>query len=115
MDDPYLLAAARYVELNPVRAGLVAGPSEYPWNSARAHLRGRDDGLVQVAPLLGLAPNLRRLLTSAVSEEELKVLHGHERTGCPLGDDDFLVRLEKHLGRILRRQKPERKRKPRPK
>ena len=34
MDEPYLLATARYVELNPVRAGLVTGPSEYPWSSS---------------------------------------------------------------------------------
>jgi len=115
MDEPYLLATARYVELNPVRAGLVEAPSEYPWSSARSHVTGRDDGLVQVAPLLELAPNWRRLLTSAVSEEELRVLRGHERTGRPLGDDDFLVRLEKNLGRVLRRQKPGRKRKQRQK
>ena len=70
MDEPYLLATTRYVELNPVRAGLVTGPSEYPWSSARAHLTGRDDGLVQVAPLLGLAPNWRRLLTSKVGGVE---------------------------------------------
>ena len=110
MDEPYLLATARYVELNPVRAGLVSAPSEYPWSSARAHLTGRDDALVQVAPLLELAPDWRRLLTSAVREEELKVLRGHERTGRPLGDDDFLVHLEKNLGRVLRHQKPGRKR-----
>jgi len=55
------------------------------------------------------------LLTSAVTEEELKVLRGHERTGRPLGDDDFLVRLEKNLGRVLRRQKPGRKGKERQK
>ena len=115
MDEPYLLATARYVELNPVRAGLVEAPSEYPWSSAGAHLAGRDDGLVQVAPLLELAPKWRRLLTSAVTEEELKVLRGHERTGRPLGDDDFLVRLEKNLGRVLRRQKPGRKGKERQK
>ncbi len=89
MDEPYLLVTARYVELNPVRAGLVEAPSEYAWSGARAHLAGRDDGLVQVAPLLELAPNWRRLLTSAVTEEELKVLRGHERTGRPLGDDDL--------------------------
>jgi len=115
MDEPYLLATARYVELNPVRAGLVEAPSEYPWSSARSHVTGRDDALVQVAPLLALAPNRPRLLTSAVSEEELRVLRGHERTGRPLGDDDFLVRLEKNLGRVLRRQKPGRKRKQRQK
>ncbi|MGO8900458.1 MAG: hypothetical protein ACLQU5_19235, partial [Isosphaeraceae bacterium] len=60
--------AARYVELNPVRAGLVQAPSRYRWSSAAAHLRGRDDALVQVAPLLQMAPNWRRLLTIAIRE-----------------------------------------------
>ena len=106
MDEPYLLAAARYVELNPVRAKLVVAPSEYRWSSARAHLKGKDDGLVRVAPLLDLAGGWRRLLTSAVSEEELKEFREHERTGRVLGDEEFQERLEKQLGRVLRRQKP---------
>ena len=72
MDERYLLAAARYVELNPVRAKPVVAPSDYPWSSARAHLKGKDDALVRVAPLLPMAGNWRRLLTSAVSEEALK-------------------------------------------
>src|SRR3972149_902391 len=50
MDEPYLLAAARYVELNPVRAQLVAHGGDWPWSSARAHLSGRDDRVVKVAP-----------------------------------------------------------------
>ena len=54
MDEAYLLAAARYVELNPVRAKLLAEPGNYPWSSASAHLAGKDDMLVKVAPLLGL-------------------------------------------------------------
>ncbi len=56
MDKDHLLTAARYVELNPVRAGLVQAPSRYRRSSAAAHLRGRDDALVQVAPLLQMAP-----------------------------------------------------------
>ena len=106
MDEDHLLTAARYVELNPVRTGLVQAPSRYRWSSAVAHLRGRDDVLVQVAPLLQMAPNWRRLLTSAISEEELKALRAHESTGRPLGDENFLALLEQNLGRILRRQKP---------
>jgi len=51
----YLLTAARYVEFSPVRAGLVDAPSRYRWSSAAAHLRGRDDALVRVAPLLEVA------------------------------------------------------------
>jgi len=45
-------------------------------------------------------------LTSAIKEEELKALRAHERTGRPLGDENFLALLEQNLGRILRRQKP---------
>src|SRR5271157_5975616 len=71
MDEDHLLTAARYVELNPVRAGLVQAPSRYRWSSAAAYLRGRDDALVQVAPLLQMAPNWRRLLTIAISDREL--------------------------------------------
>lgn len=106
MDEPHLLAAARYVELNPVRAKLVVAPSKYRWSSARAHLKGKDDGLVRVAPLLGMVGSWRRLLTSAVSEKQLREFREHERTGRVLGDEQFQERLEQELGRLLRRQKP---------
>jgi putative transposase len=52
MDEDHLIAAARDVALNPVRARLVERGEDWPWSSARAHLEGRDDGLVEVAPLL---------------------------------------------------------------
>lgn len=45
LGESYLLAAAKYVEMNPVAAGLVEKPGEYPWSSARAHLAGEDDHL----------------------------------------------------------------------
>lgn len=106
LDEPYLLTAARYVELNPVRAGLAKTPRLYRWSSAAAHLRGRDDALVKVAPLLQLIPDWRRFLTRVIREEDLQALRAHERTGRPLGDEAFLESLEQNLGRILRRQKP---------
>jgi putative transposase len=49
LDDAHLVAAARYVALNPVRAHLVACAEDWAWSSARAHLAGRDDALVRVA------------------------------------------------------------------
>ena len=106
LDKPYLLAAASYVEQNPVRAKLAVAPRDYRWGSARAHLKGKDDCLVRVSPLLEIAGNWRRLLTNSVSEEQLQQFRGHERTGRVLGDDAFQKRLEKKLGRVLRRQKP---------
>ena len=45
MDEPYLYAATRCVELDPVRAKLVSDPTEYRWSSARAHVDARDDAL----------------------------------------------------------------------
>ena len=59
----YLLSCMRYIELNPVRAELVAHPSEYPWSSYRANALGREDGLVTPHPhyfALGRTPRQRR-------------------------------------------------------
>lgn len=52
MDERYLLAAVRYTELNPVRTRLCANPTDWPWSSAGTHLRGRDNTVVSVAPML---------------------------------------------------------------
>ena len=66
---------------------------------------------MKVAPLLGLAPNWRAFLARVIREEDIKLLRAHENTGRPLGDEAFLATLEQDLGRILKRQKPGRKRK----
>jgi putative transposase len=105
MDEPYLLAAARYIELNPVRAGLVLVAAQWRWSSARAHVCGRDDRLVKVAPLLAMVADWNALLDSAVPEEELAELRRHVRTGRPLGDETFVGRLEETVGSILTPQK----------
>jgi REP-associated tyrosine transposase len=106
MDERYLLAATRYVELTPVRAGLVKSPGAYPWSSAAAHLTGRDDALVRAAPLLDLVGDWVSFLAEGFSEADAEALRRHERTGRPLGGDDFLSRLELALGRSVHRGKP---------
>ncbi|MHB1033107.1 MAG: transposase [Pirellulales bacterium] len=106
MDEAHLLAAVRYVEWNPVRAGLVADAGDWPWSSAKAHLSGRDDPLMRVAPMLGMVADWRGFLNSAISEEELQDLREHGRTGYPLGSAAFVERLERMIGRILRAGKP---------
>ena len=111
MDEPYLLAAARSVELNPLRAGLVPSAEDWAWSSARAHLAGRDDALVKVAPLLAIIADWRALLDSALEEEELRDFRQHGRTGRPLGSAPFLDRLESMVGRVLRARKGGRPRK----
>jgi len=106
MDESHLLAAARYVELNPVRAKLAAAARDWPWSSARAHLDGRDDGLVMVRPLLDLVADWREFLRGGLSEDEHEAIRAGERTGRPLGSAKFVARLEKRLKRPLARQKP---------
>ena len=105
MDEHYLLATARYVEMNPVAAGLVVRPEEYPWSSAQAHFAAQDDKLVKVEPLLSMAGNWRDFL-ALPSEEEMNRLRKHERTGRPLGQETFVDQIEAMLLRTLRPQKP---------
>jgi len=50
MEEQYLLAATRYVELNPVQAGFVESPEIYKWSSAASHISGKNDNLVKVKP-----------------------------------------------------------------
>ncbi|MBI5557035.1 MAG: transposase [Deltaproteobacteria bacterium] len=106
MDEQHLIAAVRYIELNPVKAGLTKRPEDYRWSSAKAHLQGEDDILVKAGPLLSIIPDWKGLLSSDVSEKEYETIRHHERSGRPLGNDDFLMRLEKLTARILRKQKP---------
>ena len=106
LDERYLLTAARYVELNPVHAGLAKRPELYPWSSAQAHLAGRDDALATVAPLLGMVGDWSRFLSQELPGEDLKKLRTHETTGRPLGDESFVSSLEAALGVSLQKRKP---------
>ncbi|MDH3596812.1 MAG: transposase [Rhodospirillales bacterium] len=114
MDERHLLAAARYVELNPLRAGLVRRAADWPWSSARAHLAGQDDVLVAAAPLLELVPDWAAFLAGGLGEDELEALRRHARTGRPLGSESFIEDLEARLGRRLKPGKRGRKAKSKP-
>jgi len=106
MDERYLLAATRYVELNPVRAGLADKPWRWKWSSARAHRRGKDDALATVKPLLDLAGDWEDFLSVPPTAEERRFLQRHERTGRPLGNPAFIAEVERALSRVLRPLKP---------
>ena len=109
MDEAHLPACARYVALNPVRAGLVARAEDWRWSSARAHLDGNGNGLVQLQPLKDQVCDWRAFLDAGLSEAEREAIRAGERTGRPLGSDAFLNFLEQRLGRVMARQKPGRK------
>ncbi|MFC1525057.1 transposase [Planctomycetota bacterium] len=106
MDEQYLYAAARYVEMNPVRARLVKQAQDYKWSSAHAHLKGEDDKLIKATPLLNMVDDWQAFLTQELSNSELSLLRKHERTGRPLGSKSFIKKLEALVGRIFHRRKP---------
>ena len=105
MDESHLLAAVRYVEMNPVAAGLAANPAEYRWSSAAAHLEDAADLLAGASPLQDMISNWSDFLRLS-TDDELENLKQHERTGRPLGSGGFVEEMEQKTGRILRPQRP---------
>jgi putative transposase len=98
------------IEMNPVRAGLAKRAQDWPWSSAKAHIRGQDDLLVKVTPLLEMiGENWSKFLVDYPREEEIELLKKHERTGRPLGFKAFVKKVEILLGRFLQPQKASRK------
>ena len=108
MDEGHLMAAVRYVSLNPVRAQLVPRAEDWPWSSVRAHIAGKDDELVKVKPVLDRAQNFTDLLPKS-ENEDFTELRRAEGTGRPVGADDFVKGLERLLGRPIARRAPGRK------
>ena len=78
------MSAVKYVELNPVRAGIVKEPQNYRWSSVVAHLGGCDNELVTVLPLLEMVGSWKAFLSKEVSDQKLEEIRTHERTGRPL-------------------------------
>jgi putative transposase len=99
MDEEWLIACGRYVELNPVRAGLVRRPEDWRWSSASAHLRLGRDPLGESGALLERVPDWRSLLDGGLDQPTLAAIRGRERTGYALGGAAFLEALESRLGR----------------
>ena len=106
MDEPHMLAAVRYVELNPVRAKLCQRADDWKWSSALAHLNRSDDALVTVTPMLERISNWANYLATTESAERLEALRSYSRTGRPAGSKTFIEQLSRLTGRELSKGKP---------
>jgi putative transposase len=116
MDEPYLILAARYVERNPVEAGLVTRAEDWPWSSAAAHVTGRRDAVAEGQWLADLTAGWQIRWADYLREDPEAALADaiarHERTGRPLGGKPFVQKLESLLGRTLLPKKGGRPKKP---
>jgi putative transposase len=89
----HLWAALRYVELNPVRAGLVQAAREYEWSSAEAHCSGQDRWRIadlQFWSAAGGAEAWRALLAEPGDEAQIEDLWWATYSGQPFGDEEFV-------------------------
>ena len=67
MDDAHLMQAVRYIENNPVKAGLAREADQWAWSSARAHLEGTPDGLTDLSYVTPHVGNWRAYLREGVN------------------------------------------------
>lgn len=117
--DRYLLTCYRYIELNPVRAGMVAAPADYKWSSHGAHALGRPDDLLRDhSCYLALGVNsearqgaYRELFQRQVDDVSLKAIRESVNSGLALGGEQFKDQVEAALARSVRAGKPGRPKK----
>jgi REP-associated tyrosine transposase len=111
------LLAYRYIEANPVRAGMVAAPEQYCWSSAKDHVAPCGKSFVvdhDVYIGLGDTPRARaeaylECSRKPLNDEMLAEIRLAARRGVPLGSDGFKDQVERELGLRVRLRKPGRK------
>lgn len=105
--ENYLLTCMRYIELNPVRAGMVRHPSDYPWSSYHHNARGEPDALITPHleyRRLGKTKEdrqaaYRQLFKHRIPEQAMKEIRDTTNKAWVLGSDRFRQRIQKLLER----------------
>jgi putative transposase len=112
--DRYLLACTRYVDLNPVRAGLVSEPEDHPWSSYRAHAGLNHCQWLDPDPCylaLGATPAQRcerysEFVAQGIEDTELEFIRGAVNRNQLTGSEEFVEEFERHTGqRVLHRKR----------
>lgn len=105
LDEAYLWAAVRYVERNPVRAGMVRKAEIYRWSSAAAHCGTAQDALLDLGSVwskqFSAIENWSAWLAEGDEAEELQILRRNVEKGLPCGSESFVHALGNQVGRML--------------
>ena len=107
LDEKHLYRALRYVERNPVRAGIVKKAQDYPWSSARAHITKQNHPLLENNSLN--IEDWQAYLEEEDNQKDLSLFRKHANTGRPLGSERFIEMIEDITGIDLKKKKPGRK------
>jgi len=96
--EDYLWTVARYIEQNPVHAGIVKKAEDYPYSSARAHITAaQDEVLNEELVSAEERADYIKLIRSIITEKEAKFIRLSTKKGLPLGSDSFLKEIEGRL------------------
>ena len=106
MDETHTLAAMRYVELNPVRAGLCDRADEWPWSSVHGNLGNKRDDMIDDSEVRNIVSNWQHFLSDDDQASLIDSLRKQTSTGRPTGDDHYIDMLERKTGRRIRRCNP---------
>jgi len=106
----YFLTCMRYIELNPVRAGIVTHPADYSWSSFCQNASGDPSGLVVAhAEYLQLGANprnrgeaYRRLFDEAIGDDQLAAIRNSAQKSRALGSEAYCDALEATLAESVR-------------
>ena len=101
MDEAHLLAPARYVALNPVKAKLAERAEHWPWSSTKAHFCAQDDELVTVEPLINRVGDFRKFLDIDPEPALITALSEGQSVGRPLMHDSLIREIEIRLGKAI--------------
>ena len=106
LEEKCLADAVRYVEQAAVRARLAKKPLEYKWSSAKGNCKkAKDQVLAPVRPFLAKVDSWAKALAKDVDPAVAKAFQANVSTGRPTGSDNFVQKLERKLGRVLRPRK----------
>jgi putative transposase len=108
-DDFYYLICSRYIELNPVRAGMVERPEGYPWSSYRHNAEGQINSIIQAHELyltLGQtveerAQHYQELFRSHIEDDTLEAIRRATNKNQVLGNERFKEEIEQMLKRKI--------------
>jgi putative transposase len=113
MDEAHLMVAVRYVENNPVAAGMVDRAEDWRGSSARSHIAGMrvpGDGLTDMSALGRHVGNWHTMLSAGLEAADDRPSHeaieSRLRTGRPLAEAGWIAAMEKRLDRRLTPAKP---------
>ncbi|MGH6614815.1 transposase [Sphingomonas sp.] len=102
MDEAHLVSALRYVALNPVRAKLTERAQDWRWSSATAHIAGKSDRFVDIAPALERVGDFATFLGAAFDDAiNYAALRKAESVGRPVGSKEWLADMEVRSGLTL--------------